>query len=52
MGKESSHGWATGLSLPNSLQVISRSPCFDNAYFVLSHGYLGLIMAVVTGAAY
>ena len=39
-------------SLLDSMPVISLSPRFDHAYFVLSHGYLGLTMAAVTGAAY
>ncbi|MCH8883198.1 MAG: FAD-binding oxidoreductase [SAR324 cluster bacterium] len=36
-------------SLPDSLPVISRSPCYSSVYFAFGHGQLGLTNAAVTG---
>ena len=36
-------------SLPDSVPVISKSPHFENVYFGLGHGHLGLTQAAVTG---
>jgi D-amino-acid dehydrogenase len=36
-------------SMPDSLAVIGRAPCYRNAYFAFGHGHWGLMSAPATG---
>jgi D-amino-acid dehydrogenase len=36
-------------SMPDSLPVIARAPCYPNAFLAFGHGHLGLTLAATTG---